>query len=59
MEFNENRPRRPFIGFVLLWKFCKSWYIQHKTRQILQRMSDAQLRDLGLTRNDIYSRRDW
>ncbi|MBJ3814262.1 DUF1127 domain-containing protein [Shimwellia pseudoproteus] len=52
MEFHENRARRPFIGFVLLWKFWKAWYRQHQSRKALDRMSDSQLKDVGLNRDD-------
>lgn len=52
MEFHENRVRRPFIGFVLLWKFITAWYRSYKNRQVLDRMSDAQLKDVGLNRDD-------
>ena len=52
MEFNENRPFRPFIGFVLVWQAFVKWRRRAQTRRILQGMSDEQLRDVGLTRND-------
>ncbi len=43
MEFHENRARQPFIGFVLLVRFIKKWWLQEQTRRALQRMSDEQL----------------
>ncbi|MBL5883671.1 DUF1127 domain-containing protein [Lelliottia aquatilis] len=52
MEFNENRPFRPFIGFVLVWQAFVKWRRREQTRRLLQGMSDEQLRDVGLTRND-------
>ena len=54
MEFHENRARQPFIGFILLWHFMKKWWRVQKTRRILQRMSDKQLKDVGLRRDDVY-----
>ncbi|WP_071608799.1 DUF1127 domain-containing protein [Entomohabitans teleogrylli] len=53
MEFYENRPRRPFIGFVLIWRALKKGYLRRKARHQLQRMNDAQLRELGVRREDI------
>ncbi|HIB4732955.1 TPA: DUF1127 domain-containing protein, partial [Klebsiella pneumoniae] len=37
MEFHENRARQPFIGFVLLVRFIKKWWLQEQTRRVLQR----------------------
>ena len=45
MEFHENRARQPFIGFVLLVRFIKKWWLQEQTRRVLQQMSDEQLKD--------------
>ncbi|EIV2469591.1 DUF1127 domain-containing protein, partial [Klebsiella pneumoniae] len=28
MEFHENRARQPFIGFELLVRFIKKWWLQ-------------------------------
>lgn len=53
MEFNENRAKRPFVVFIWLWEALKSGYRIHRTCRILQRMSDEQLKDVGLTRHDI------
>lgn len=53
MEFNENRAKRPFVVFIWLWEAIKSGYRIHRTRRILQKMSDEQLKDVGLTRHDI------
>lgn len=53
MEFFENRPARPFIGFVLIWRAFKKWRQQAQTRRMLSRLSDAQLRDMGLNRDDV------
>ncbi|EOY5422798.1 DUF1127 domain-containing protein [Cronobacter dublinensis] len=53
MEFHENRPRQPFIGFTLLWRAWKAWRLRARARQVLSRMSDEQLRDVGLQRDDM------
>ncbi|MFV0264963.1 MAG: DUF1127 domain-containing protein [Kluyvera sp.] len=53
MEFHENRAKQPFIGFVLVWRFVKSWWRVQQTRRVLQRMSDEQLRDVGLRRDQV------
>ena len=52
MEFNENRPNRPFIGFVLVWGALVKWHRRGQTRRVLRGMSDDQLRDVGLSRHD-------
>lgn len=54
MEFHENRARQPFIGFILVWRFIKKQVILWQTRRILQGMSDEQLKDVGLRRDDVY-----
>jgi len=53
MEFHENRSKQPFIGLTLIWQAVKQWRRQVQTRKVLQRMSDAQLRDVGLERDDV------
>lgn len=53
MEFFENRPQRPFFGFVQLWHWAKRKWERRKTRIILSNLSDEQLKDLGLRRDDL------
>lgn len=53
MEFFENRPKRPFIGFVLLWRKFQSLRVRWQTRKVLQALSDEQLRDIGLRREEL------
>lgn len=53
MEFNENRSARPFIAFVCIVKTICNWYRINRTRRILSQMSDEQLKDVGLSRNEI------
>ena len=53
MEFFENRPKRPFVVFVHTWRWLmKKWQIR-QTRKSLMRLSDEQLKDLGLSRHDL------
>lgn len=53
MEFHENRARQPFIGFVLVGLFIKKQVILWRTRRVLQAMSDEQLKDVGLRRDEV------
>ena len=53
MEFYENRAKRPFFVFVLIWRAWKKWYALRQTRRLLRRLSDDELRDIGLNRSDI------
>ncbi|HAT1613220.1 TPA: DUF1127 domain-containing protein [Raoultella planticola] len=53
MEFHENRAKQPFIGFVLLGRMIRKWWLRRQTRRVLQRMSDEQLRDVGLRRDQL------
>ncbi|HCB6592526.1 TPA: DUF1127 domain-containing protein, partial [Salmonella enterica subsp. enterica serovar Typhi] len=43
MEFYENRPRQPFIGYVQLRRALKRWWLRKRACQALRRMSDEQL----------------
>jgi len=53
MEFFENRPNRPFFGFVLLWRKLQRLHERVKTRRLLRALSDEQLKDLGLRRSEL------
>lgn len=53
MEFYENRSKRPFIVFVWIGKTLRNWYRIHRTRRMLIKMSDEQLKDVGLSRYDV------
>ncbi|HCM9244639.1 TPA: DUF1127 domain-containing protein [Enterobacter bugandensis] len=53
MEFYENHSKRPFVVFVWIGKTIRNWYRINRTRRILSQMSDEQLKDVGLSRNDI------
>lgn len=52
MEFNENRAGQHFAGLIWLWHAFKKWRERKMTRRLLQGMSDARLRDIGLSRED-------
>ena len=34
-------------------RFIKKWWLQEQTRRVLQQMSDEQLKDIGLRRDQI------
>ncbi|WP_437887408.1 DUF1127 domain-containing protein [Phytobacter sp. V91] len=53
MEFFENRPKRPFLLFVHSWNWLGQKWLRYRTRKALLRLSDEQLKDVGLTRHDL------
>lgn len=53
MEFHENRGKRPFIGFAILWRAIKKWHLRSQARHTLQKMSNEQLKDIGLRRGEV------
>lgn len=58
MEFDQNRAAKPFnvtLPDMLrgLVRAVKRWHAKRQTRLLLANLSDAQLRDIGLTRQDI------
>ncbi|MDJ0091273.1 DUF1127 domain-containing protein [Pantoea allii] len=58
MGYEENRAARlftirPFRFLRLVWGSIRRWQCQRETRAILSRLSDCQLKDIGLDRNDI------
>ncbi|MBV8041944.1 DUF1127 domain-containing protein [Pluralibacter sp.] len=52
MEFDENRAKKPFIGFVFFWQAFKTWRRQAASRRVLDNLSDEQLKDVGIKRSD-------
>ncbi|MCS2149311.1 DUF1127 domain-containing protein [Scandinavium manionii] len=52
MEFHENRAKAPFQIFVLMGRWLRQTWRIWKTRRALDRLSDAQLKDVGLRRED-------
>ncbi|WP_420843379.1 DUF1127 domain-containing protein [Kosakonia oryzendophytica] len=54
MEFFENRPTRPWIGFVLLWRKWQHLRERRRTARLLRALSDEQLKDLGLRREELW-----
>ncbi|HKN02671.1 MAG TPA: DUF1127 domain-containing protein [Buttiauxella sp.] len=57
MGFEENRPHKPFYGFVIIYHYFRQRWLQHQTARVLQGLSKEQLRDIGLTTDDL-SRRE-
>lgn len=59
MEFNENRAARPFAAspFHLIYKLpyhlWKAWRLRVQTRRILSKLTEAQLKDIGMTCEDV------
>ncbi len=58
MEFDQNRAAKPFdVTLLDIFRGARSavrnWRNRRETRKILSHLSDAQLRDIGLTRHDV------
>lgn len=59
MEFQENRAARPFAAspfklmFRLPYRLWKAWRLRTETRKILSGLSEAQLKDIGMTCEDV------
>jgi len=59
MEFHENRAAKPFSWKLIKAIFLMPYYhwqqrrIRACTRKILSRLSDSQLKDIGLTCDDV------
>lgn len=53
MEYDVNRAKRPFAFYVLLGRWLRQQWRIMRTRRALSRLSDEQLRDVGLRRDDI------
>lgn len=55
MGYEENRAGKP-ASFALLFALLRpllQWMLRLKTKRILSRLSDAQLKDIGLTREEL------
>lgn len=52
MEFYENRAKAPFQIFVLMGRWVKQTWRAWQTRRVLERLSDEQLKDVGLRRSE-------
>lgn len=53
MGFEENHHRRPFFGLVMLYQYFRRSYQRRQTLRALRELSPEQLRDMGLTRDDL------
>jgi len=53
MGFEENRPRRPFYGLVMIYQYFRQRRLLRQTKRTLKRLSKEQLKDIGLTTDDI------
>ncbi len=52
MEFYENRAKKPFYVFVQIGRWLQHEWKIYQTRRVLDKLSDAQLKDIGLRRDD-------
>lgn len=57
MGFEENRARRPFYGFIMIYQYFRHKRLLRQTERTLQKLSKEQLRDIGLTPDDLSSRK--
>ena len=53
MEFHENQSKRPVLLFTHTWNWLVKKWQRRQTRKVLHRLSDEQLKDLGLKRSDL------
>ncbi|HEX4503006.1 MAG TPA: DUF1127 domain-containing protein [Scandinavium sp.] len=52
MEFHENRAKAPFKFYVLMGRWVMQTWRARQTRRALDKLSDEQLKDVGLRRDD-------
>lgn len=52
MEFYENRAKAPFQIFVFIGRWIKQSRRAKQTRRALDKLTDEQLKDIGLRRGD-------
>ncbi len=53
MGYEENRPHKPFYGFVMIYHYFRKRWVQRRNARALQGLSKEQLRDIGLTQDDL------
>lgn len=53
MGYEENRPHKPFYGFVMIYQYFRQQWVLRQNARVLQRLSKEQLRDIGLTQDDL------
>lgn len=53
MGYEENHHRKPFGGFVMLYKYFRHQWLLRQTARTLRGLSREQLRDIGLTTDDL------
>lgn len=53
MGFDENHHRRPFHGLVMLYQYFRRIRQRRQTVRALRELSPEQLRDMGLTKDDL------
>lgn len=53
MGFEENRPHKPFYGFVMIYRYFRQRWLLRQTARTLRGLSKEQLQDIGLTTDDL------
>ncbi|NIF33874.1 DUF1127 domain-containing protein [Enterobacter sp. Cy-643] len=53
MGFEENHSCRPFYGLVMLYQYFRRSRQRRRALRALRELSPNQLRDMGLTRDDL------
>lgn len=53
MQFEDNRPGKPFYGFVMIYRYIQHRWQRRKALQALHKLSHEELKDIGLTRHDL------
>jgi len=53
MQFEDNRARKPFYGFVMIYLYIKRRWQRRQALRELHRLSHEDLKDIGLTRYDL------
>ena len=53
MEYDVNRAKRPFNFYILLGRWLRQQWRIRRTRRALSLLSDEQLKDVGLRRDDF------
>jgi len=53
MGFEENRARKPFYGFIMIYHYFRQKRQHRQASRALKVLSKEQLRDIGLTSDDL------
>lgn len=54
MEFESNRRAKLFSAALIPgWRRFRDWHLRNQTRRILLHLNETQLKDIGLTAEDV------